>query len=95
LLSLGEGEQHGYSIIKEVEELTAGRIRLGFTTLYRLLKQMRNEGWIQEIDAGDPRRRTYRLTRRGRSVVQAEAARLTEALRLAKARNLMPADATL
>src|SRR5579884_3020918 len=95
LLSLGEGEQHGYSIIKEVEESTGGRIRLGFTTLYRHLKQMREDGWIQEIDTGDPRRRSYRLTRRGRSVAQAEAARLSEALRLAKVRNLIASDITI
>jgi DNA-binding PadR family transcriptional regulator len=95
LLALGEGEQHGYGISKEVERSTAGSIRLGFTTLYRHLKQMRTEGWIQEIDSGDPRRRSYRLTRRGRSVVQAEAARLTEALRLAKERKLIAADMTL
>jgi DNA-binding PadR family transcriptional regulator len=95
LLCLGDGEQHGYSISKQVEESTGGSIRLGFTTLYRHLKQMRMEGWIQEIDSGDPRRRSYRLTRRGRSVVQAEAARLTEALRLAKARRLIAADVTL
>ena len=95
LLSLGDGEQHGYSIIKEVEQSTGGRIRLGFTTLYRHLKQMRDDGWINEIDTDDPRRRSYRLTRRGRSVAQAEAARLTDALRLAKARRLLAADAKL
>lgn len=95
LLALGDGEQHGYGIIKEVEDVTRGRIRLGFTTLYRHLKQMRSDGWIQEIDSGDPRRRSYRLTRRGRGVAQAEAARLTEVLRLAKARRLIPADVSL
>lgn len=95
LLSLGDGDQHGYSIIKEVEQSTGGRIRLGFTTLYRHLKQMRDQGWISEIDTGDPRRRSYRLTRRGRAVAQAEAERLTDALRLAKLRRFLPAETTL
>jgi DNA-binding PadR family transcriptional regulator len=95
LLSLGEGERHGYSIIKEVEQSTAGRIRLGFTTLYRHLKKMRTEGWITEIDTGDPRRRSYRLTRRGRIIAQAEAARLVEVVSLAKARRFLSADVAI
>ena len=98
LLSLADGERHGYSISKEVEESTGGAIRLGPTTLYRYLRQMESDGWIEEldgIDPDDPRRRSYRLTTWGRRIAQAEALRLTESLRLAKARKLLPAGTTL
>jgi DNA-binding PadR family transcriptional regulator len=95
MLSLADGERHGYSIIKEIEDATGGRMQIGFTTLYRHLKRMRTDGWITEIAGGDPRRRSYKLTRRGRTVAEAEASRLTEALRLAKARRLIPAHVRL
>ena len=98
LLSLASGERHGYSISKDVEELTAGSVRLGPATLYRYLKQMRADGWITERPGAapdDPRRRSYRLTPRGHRIAQAEALRLTQTVRLAKARSLLPAGVTL
>jgi DNA-binding PadR family transcriptional regulator len=51
------------------------------------------DGWITEIadPAGDPRRRSYRLTPRGRKIAQAEAARLDVLLKRARACNLLPA----
>ena len=98
LLSLADGERHGYSISKEVELSTDGAVRLGPTSLYRHLKQLRNDGWIAELegsDPEDPRRRSYRLTPWGRRIAQAEAARLTQTVRLAKARSLLPMETTL
>jgi DNA-binding PadR family transcriptional regulator len=51
------------------------------------------DGWIAEIadPGGDPRRRSYRLTPRGRKIAQAEAARLEVLLKRARACNLLPA----
>ncbi len=98
LLSLAEGERHGYSISKEVEQSTGGLVRLGPTSLYRYLRQMDADGWIEEtagVDPDDPRRRAYRLTPWGRRIAQAEALRLAQSLRLAKARKLLPASVTL
>ncbi len=91
LLALSEGERHGYAIIKEVDATTAGAIKLGPGTLYRVIKQMLVDGWIEEIDAADERRRTYRLTRWGRRIAAAEAVRLDELVRLARQRRLLPA----
>src|SRR5579872_1522894 len=84
LLSLADGERHGYSISKEVEDATGGAVVLGPTTLYRYLRQMHDDGWIQELDVVDPndaRRRLYRLTPWGRRIAQAEALRLASDLR--------------
>src|SRR6185312_933943 len=95
LLALAEGDRHGYSIIKEVEASTAGTVRLFPGTLYRLIKQMVIDGWIVEEERNDPaddqRRRYYRLTKWGRAIAQAESQRLLDIVRLAQARNLLPA----
>jgi DNA-binding PadR family transcriptional regulator len=95
LLSLAEIDRHGYGISKEVEASTEGAIKLGPTTLYRTLRQLHADGWIEELEGADdqdPRRRSYRITPRGRRVAQAEAMRLAQSLRLAKSRNLLPAS---
>jgi DNA-binding PadR family transcriptional regulator len=93
LLALADGERHGYSIIKEVEEATGGTVRLLAGTLYRLLKEMAADGWIVETegDENDERRRYYRLTPRGRKVAIGESERLESLVRVARARKLLPA----
>jgi DNA-binding PadR family transcriptional regulator len=94
LLALADGERHGYAITREVAEETGGEVKLGPGTLYRMLKQLLDDEWIAEIDgtdADDPRRRYYKLTPRGRKVAQAEAHRLANVVRLARARRLLPA----
>jgi DNA-binding PadR family transcriptional regulator len=95
LLALAGGERHGYAIAKEVEEQTGGTVKLGPGTLYRLVKQLTLDGWISEVDgsASDDheRRRTYRLTTRGRRIAQAEAQRLDDVVSVARTRRLLPA----
>jgi len=94
LLALAGGERHGYGIIKEVEAQTDRTVKLAPATFYRLAKQMQNDGWIADVgsdDDDDERRRYYRLTPRGRRIAQAEAQRLEELVRVARARRLLPA----
>lgn len=92
LLALAEGEQHGYAIAKAIERETGGGMILGPATLYRTIKQLLADGWIEETTAEDEdRRRSYRLTARGRRVAQAEAVRLDAIVRLARRRRLLPA----
>jgi DNA-binding PadR family transcriptional regulator len=94
LLTLAGGERHGYAIAKEVTEQTDGSVRLGPGTLYRILKQLTDDAWIDEIEtAGEEndRRRTYRLTARGRAIAKAEAQRLAALVDLSRARRLLPA----
>jgi DNA-binding PadR family transcriptional regulator len=82
LLSLADGERHGYAIVQDIAYRSAARMRLEPGNLYRSLKFMLNEGLIEESDrrpvAGkdDERRRYYRMTRFGRQVALAEASRL-------------------
>jgi DNA-binding PadR family transcriptional regulator len=91
LLTLADGERHGYAIAKEVEDATHGAIGLGPATLYRTIKQFLADGWIAEVDGDDERRRVYRLTPRGRKVAQAEAQRLEAVVKVARERRLLPA----
>ncbi len=93
LVALAEGERHGFSISREVEAATDGIVRLAPGTLYRLLKQMALDGWIEETerDEDDLRTRYYRLAPFGRRIAQAEALRLQSLLDLARSRRLLPA----
>ncbi len=99
LLSLSDGDRHGYSIIREIRERTAGEVDLTASTLYGALSRTLKDETITEIVdeahvTSDKRRRTYRLTDLGRDVVRAEAGRLSRALGHAVARGLGPETPT-
>jgi DNA-binding PadR family transcriptional regulator len=97
LLSLAQGERHGYAIIKEIEAATGGDVRLLPGTLYRSIKQLVDDSWIVEVEpprdssSEDQRRRYYRLTPWGRQIAQAEVERLAGVLRMARSGRLLPA----
>lgn len=89
LLSLAQGERHGYLILKEVEERTAGSVQLSTGTLYGIIKRLLDTGMVQEVRASDPRRRAYRLTPFGRAVARAEAERLESLVESARSTRLL------
>jgi DNA-binding PadR family transcriptional regulator len=76
LLSLSE-TRHGYGIMQHVEELTAGRIRLGAGTVYGTLSRMEKDGLIR-AEAEVERRKLYRITKLGEELLKAEAGRIRE-----------------
>ena len=84
LLSLGEGERHGYALKREIAKRTDGKLKLGPGVLYGSINKMLALGLIEESDErpdphlDDERRRYYRITTFGRQVVRAEAARMRE-----------------
>jgi DNA-binding PadR family transcriptional regulator len=90
LLVLVEGECHGYAIMQQVLERTAGEVRILPGALYRHLDRLKADGVIEEGEAsGDTRRRLYRVTGFGRSVAEAEAARLAKLVEAAVERDLV------
>ena len=95
LLALAEGELHGYAIMRQVEEQSGGRMRLGPGTLYGSLQSLLEENLIEEVPAGpnsgsaDERRRYYRLTSGGRQSARAEAERIADLVRVARARRIL------
>ena len=90
LLALLDGPRHGYGLMQDVEKLSGGRMQLGPGTLYTAIRRLRESGLIGETDPDDERRRCYKLTRKGRVVVEEEARRLHDLVRLARKRGLLP-----
>jgi DNA-binding PadR family transcriptional regulator len=88
LLSVAEEPRHGYAILKDVEELSHGRVRLSTGTLYGALRRMLGDGWIERFAEEEaPRdRQAYRLSAGGRRVLAAEVARMKILTRVASVR---------
>lgn len=85
LLSLADGDKHGYAILKEVDSRTDGEVVLSTGTLYGIVKRLLADGLIREAASlSDERRTAYRLTRFGRKVALAEADRLRALVAAAK-----------
>jgi DNA-binding PadR family transcriptional regulator len=81
LLSLVDGDRHGYAIRTATAARTDGELVLEPGTLYRALHRLLAEGLVAEArvkGGADERRRPYRLTERGRKTALAEAERLTK-----------------
>lgn len=95
LVSLADGDRHGYAIIQDVATRTDGEVKLGPGTLYRSIQRMLEQDLILETDtrpapdADDERRRYYRITPFGREVARAEAERLSSLVQLARATGLL------
>ena len=96
LMALADEDRHGYAIIQDVAARTDGAVTLGAGTLYRSMQRMLEQGLIAEVrerpapELDDERRRYYRLTPFGLEVARAEAARLTNLIRLARASGFVP-----
>jgi DNA-binding PadR family transcriptional regulator len=84
LLSLAEEPRHGYAIIKDVEQMTTGRVQMSTGTLFGALQRLLERGWIQPVEEEEsPRgRRVYRLTPVGRSNLKHEFARMKDLTRI-------------
>src|ERR1700746_1685269 len=88
LLSLAEQPRHGYSILKDVESVSGGRVLLSTGTLYGALQRLLDNGWIERVEEDNPARdrRTYKLTSRGRRNLQMEIERMRHLTRVAALR---------
>jgi DNA-binding PadR family transcriptional regulator len=93
LLALAEGERHGLAIAREVTALSDGGMRLWPAMLYGSLEDLAERGWIEALDDArrrpadeSGRKRFYKLTRIGRSVLTAETERLSSLVHVARAR---------
>jgi DNA-binding PadR family transcriptional regulator len=96
LLALSDGDLHGYGIMREVAEHTAGQIKLGPGTLYGAIKRLLSDRLIVEADErpvpelDDERRRYYRLTDFGHRVLKAEVRRISRMVSVAQSKRLIP-----
>ncbi len=87
LISLAEGNKHGYAIRKDVETLSQGRVRLSTGTLYEGLARLLEQNLIERVSGGENQepgiqrhpgkpRKAYRLSEFGMKVLEAETNRL-------------------
>ena len=94
IVALAAGEKHGYAIMQEVDDLSAGAVKMGPGTLYGSIKRMIDQGLLEETESrldpalDDERRRYYKLTELGHRVGSAEHGRLRRLVSAADARKL-------
>ena len=96
LVSLADRDRHGYAVMQDVLERPGGALRLSPSSLYSAIRRLLENQLIEELaerpdpEHDDERRRYYRLTKLGRAVASAEARRLEQLLRDARATGLLP-----
>ena len=92
LIALADQPLHGYGIMLDIAERSGGKVKLSPGTLYGSIKQMLEDGSIEEVvarpAADDERRRYYRLTREGREAARQEMARMSALLNHARLTSL-------
>ncbi len=93
LFALADGEKHGYAIMQQVVSLSDAQFRMGPGTLYTTIQRLVDLDLIEEIFSSneqDTRRRYYRLTGAGETLLQAELARMRSLLDTAHKLKLAP-----
>lgn len=97
LLALADEPRYGLGIVEEVARRTLDDLRMGPGTLYTSIKRLLDGGLIEELEDGpageespDPRRRYYRITPTGRAALVAEAEKLEQLVRAARAKRVLP-----
>jgi DNA-binding PadR family transcriptional regulator len=88
LLSLAGKPQHGYALMKDIADLSQGRVEVTTGTLYGALRRLLDDGWIERFDQADTSRekQAYRLMSAGRKQLQMELDRMKQVSRIAAAR---------
>ncbi|MCI0555748.1 MAG: PadR family transcriptional regulator, partial [Anaerolineae bacterium] len=95
LLALADGERHGYAIMQEVAKNTNGQMEMGPGTLYGNIKRLLVADLIEESDErpdpelDDERRRYYRLTKKGQSILVTEVSRMNALIEVARSKQLL------
>lgn len=98
LVSLADGDRHGYALKKDVLRRTGGKVDMGQGTLYRSIRQLEEGRLIEEAGErpdpalDDDRRRYFRLTEFGRRVARAETERLAQLVHAAKSTSLLAGE---
>jgi DNA-binding PadR family transcriptional regulator len=89
LVALGDAERHGWAVVRRIEELTSGMWSPSAGSLYLSMTRLEQSGLIEDApapaDETDARRRYYRLTPLGRSVLELELRRVASLLAAARA----------
>lgn len=85
-MALSLKPRHGYEIMQQVEEDSLNKIKLGPGSLYTAIKQLVEDGLIEDIPNNDVRRKYYQLTKRGWKRLNAELDYFDKTMKIAKQR---------
>jgi len=88
LMSLADQPRHGYALIKDIEALSNGRVRLSTGTLFGAIRRLLENGWIERSKQQDRSRgkQDYKLTAEGLSQLKSELNRMKQLTRAANTR---------
>jgi len=89
LAALAGGRRHGYDIMREIADISRGRVALKVSTLYAALSRLDGEGLIRidgEEVVGGRARRYYQITNSGCAWIAEEADLMEQSARLARSR---------
>ncbi|HKV47880.1 MAG TPA: helix-turn-helix transcriptional regulator [Candidatus Acidoferrales bacterium] len=88
LVSLASKPQHGYALMRDISDLSQGRVEVTTGTLYGALRRLLEDGWIERFEQEDTSRekQAYRLTAIGRRHLEMELDRMKQVTRVAAAR---------
>ncbi len=88
LISLAGKPKHGYALLRDIEALSDGRVRLSTGTLYGALHRLLEDGWIERFEQDDTSRdkQAYRVTAEGRGQLRKEVERMNQLTRAASRR---------
>ena len=88
LMSLADRPRHGYALMKDIESLSNGRVRISTGTLYGALRRLLEDMWIERFEQEDTSRekQAYRLTAEGRRQLQLDVDRMKQLTRTASTR---------
>lgn len=90
LVALALKPRHGYELMKQIEKDSDSKLRLGPGALYGAIKQLLEEGLIEELaDKSDNRRRYYQLTKIGRQRLGQDIEYYGKSVRLSKQRQVL------
>ena len=76
---------HGYALMKDIAEMTDGRVKIGAGSLYGALDTLQKKGWIKTLDEyPQDRKIEYIITDTGKQFFVKELIRLEEMLQNAQ-----------
>jgi DNA-binding PadR family transcriptional regulator len=83
LMSLANKPRHGYALMRDIEDLSNGRVRLSTGTLYGALRRLLADQWIARFEQEDTSRdkQAYKLTATGRRQLELELDRMKQLTR--------------
>ncbi len=80
LLALRE-PLHGYAVMQRIERMSKGTVILAAGTLYGAIENLNKHGWIESV-GNSGRRKIYRITAEGSTILKMEQERLLHILSL-------------